>query len=148
MPTRITVLVVLFAIFVVAPYLAWRLWLKPKLLRGVAWLKVQGLEQGLKELRDKQSKQDPEKPDTDLNALITRVETAHTAAKFALEKGDLDGVSAAADEVLKELLQLAEKKAREEAARKEAEQNKAPEPDVKALPPATDIPPSTDTDHR
>lgn len=148
MPTVITVLVVLFAIFVVAPYLTWRLWLKPKLKRGVAWLKVKGLEQGLTELRSKQAKQDPEKTDADLAALIARVETAHTAAKAALDKGDLDGVSTAADDVLKELLELAEKTAKEKRAREEAEQQKAPEPDVKALPPVTDLPPAGDADNK
>ncbi len=147
MPTVVTVLIVLFAVFVITPYLAWRLWLKPKLRRGVAWVKVKGLEQGLTELRAKQAKQDPENPDTELAALIARVEAAHTAAKAALDKGDIDGVSKAADDVLKELIELAEKKAKEEAARREAEQHKTPEPDVKALPPATDLPPASDADN-
>jgi len=147
MPTAVTVLIILFAVFVVAPYLGWRLWLKPKLLRGVAWVKVQGLEQGLTELRAKQAKQDPEHPDAELAALIARVEAAHAAAKSALEKGDVDGVSKAADEVLKELIELAEKKAKDEAERRKAEEHKTPEPDVKSLPPATDLPPSGDADN-
>jgi len=135
MSTALAVFLVIVGLLAVAG-LTLFFWVRAKARRGIAWLKVQGLAEGLKELREKQSGTPADQqPDAELAALIARVETAHGKAKTAYEKEDWNGVSEAADPVLKELLERLEEKLRKE---QEAKAAAAKASDPAALPAPTD----------
>lgn len=109
MPTFLIVLGVLALLFI-----CFCLWVRAKVRRGVSWVKVTMLEAAQKELRQKS--ETPEgAADAELPALRERVDTAYAAAKAAHEKGDFKGVAAAADAVLKELLERVSAQAKKEA---------------------------------
>lgn len=105
------------------------LWVRNKIRRGVAWLKVHGLERAAVELRQElekiqKSNLEPkagEDPEGEIIALLGRVETAHSAAKAAYSHGDYVGVANAADAVVLELFNRMEKRARDQAAKESAQ---------------------------
>jgi hypothetical protein len=115
------------AALVIIAYIA----VRRKIVRGVASLKVLGLEAAEKELKQAQSQ--ATEPDAERDALLARVEAAHAAAKAAYAKGDMNAVSRVADPVLKELLEAVQKKVKAEEARREAERQAHAQG---ALPPA------------
>lgn len=106
MPTFLIVLAILALLFV-----CFCLWVRSKVRRGVAWVKVTMLEAALKELRQKAEKPDAE---PELPALIERVDAALAKAKAAHAKGDTSGVAEAADTILAELLQRVSDQAKKE----------------------------------
>lgn len=117
-------------------------WARAKLRRGIRWLKVQGLEAAVDELRRKVAEPGKE-PDPEIEALLTRVVEAHEKSKAAFERGDLHAVDEAADPVLSELMERVKKKAEEEELAKQKALQDQPaesvgEPVALALPPAAE----------
>ncbi len=105
MQTFLIILAVLAVLFIAAV-----LWIRSKVRRGVAWLKVTVLEKGVEELRLKVAAPDA---DPELAPLLERAEAALNKAKAAYSNGDVRGVSEAADPILKELLERVAKAEKE-----------------------------------
>lgn len=109
------------------------LWVRNKIRGGVAWLKLHGLERAAVELRKElekiqKSNLEPkagEDPESEIIALLGRVATAHSAAKAAYSHGDYVGVANAADLVILELFNRAEKQARDQAAKESVQRRQA-----------------------
>jgi uncharacterized protein (DUF885 family) len=111
MHTFLIILAVLAVLFFAAV-----LWVRSKIRRGVAWVKVTVLEKGVEELRLKVAAPDA---DPELAPLLERAEAALTKAKAANTNGDVRGVSEAADPILKELLERVAAQAEKEATAKD-----------------------------